>query len=138
MFGKHNFEALTFSDLVAFQEANIDTSLIVRINVQSYRGSQIYSWVDILETKHPYITEVYYFGPDNALMKSHGLIVYEESDSRRAILEEYQLAQNYPNPFNAGTVITYKLPRSVPVTLEIYNVMGQKVRNLVDEQQPLG
>lgn len=56
-----SFEAITFNDLVAFQAANIDTSFIVRMNVQSYRGSQIYSRVDLLETKHPYITEVYSF-----------------------------------------------------------------------------
>lgn len=62
----------------------------------------------------------------------------EKSVEETQIPEAFSLAQNYPNPFNAGTVITYKLPQSVHVTLEIYNVMGQKVRTLVDEQQAAG
>ncbi len=43
------------------------------------------------------------------------------------------LAQNYPNPFNATTQIQFRLIRSSQVTLDIYNLLGQKVRTMVDE-----
>ncbi len=45
---------------------------------------------------------------------------------------EFSLFQNYPNPFNAGTQIRFDLPEAGPVSLEIYNVLGQKTVTLFD------
>ncbi len=48
------------------------------------------------------------------------------------------LLPNYPNPFNASTQISYRLSVPGTVRLEIYNILGQPVRTLVDEVQPAG
>jgi hypothetical protein len=48
------------------------------------------------------------------------------------------LSQNYPNPFNASTVINYGLPYASHVTIDVYNILGGKIKTLVDEQQPAG
>ena len=48
------------------------------------------------------------------------------------------LDPNYPNPFNAGTQIAYRLATPGLVRLEIYNVLGQPVRTLVNQFQPAG
>jgi hypothetical protein len=51
---------------------------------------------------------------------------------------ESALLSSYPNPFNARTVISYELPTTSGVKLEIYNICGQKVATVVDGQQEAG
>ncbi len=50
----------------------------------------------------------------------------------------FELSQNYPNPFNPSTVIRYQLAKSELVKLTIYNLLGQKVAELVNEKQNEG
>ena len=47
---------------------------------------------------------------------------------------EFHLAQNHPNPFNPSTDISFSLPRKSRVRLEIYNLLGQQVRSLLDDE----
>jgi hypothetical protein len=62
----------------------------------------------------------------------------ERTGTTALLPEEFSLSANYPNPFNIQTIIRYALPVEGKVQLAIYNLVGQKVRTLVDEIQPAG
>jgi hypothetical protein len=50
----------------------------------------------------------------------------------------FALAQNFPNPFNPTTTINYQLPKAVSVQITVYNMLGQRVRTLVNTDQEAG
>ena len=53
--------------------------------------------------------------------------------------EDYKLSQNYPNPFNPTTTIQYTLPMRDKITVTIYNMLGQEVVRLMNnEEKPAG
>lgn len=61
-----------------------------------------------------------------------GVSVTAVEDAAAVLPERYALLQNYPNPFNPETHITYHLPRSEEVVLEVYTLIGQRIRTLED------
>jgi hypothetical protein len=53
-------------------------------------------------------------------------------DIRGELPEVYELHQNYPNPFNAKTTISFDLPYSSSVRVNIYNVLGQEIKEITN------
>lgn len=55
-----------------------------------------------------------------------------------SIPETFKLGQNYPNPFNPTTQIEFSIPMADKVSLDVYNVLGQRVAQLVNEKLNAG
>ena len=51
---------------------------------------------------------------------------------------KFNLSQNYPNPFNPSTKIEYSVPKEAEVNLSIYDILGKKVLQLVNQIQAAG
>ena len=61
------------------------------------------------------------------------LVTSVETIAEPVIPTEYQLHQNYPNPFNPMTIIAFDVPKQSHITLKIYNVLGNEMATLVDD-----
>ncbi len=63
--------------------------------------------------------------------------IFKETDEI-PLPKKYSLYQNYPNPFNSVTQIKFDLPRPSNVKLEIFNILGQKVKTIKNDVMPAG
>lgn len=61
-----------------------------------------------------------------------------KDESKHEVPKEWKLGQNHPNPFNSGTVINFHVPQASHVNIEVYNLLGQRLRILVDQAMEPG
>jgi hypothetical protein len=85
-------------------------------------------------TKNPSSTN-YWVVPDRVDILESGVSAVQQSPS---VPSGYFLFQNHPNPFNPTTIISYQLPTSSQVKLEVYDVLGSEVETLVNERENPG
>jgi hypothetical protein len=117
-----------------------------KIHMMYYRDNlpgldRVLSYVDDMASKFYFYTGHQGFSVPIRVSESDQVeVMYQEVDlaslstgvaDQKAMPGEFALAQNYPNPFNPSTEIVYTVPAG-QVTLEIYNVLGQKVKTLID------
>jgi len=55
-----------------------------------------------------------------------------------SIPNDIQLYQNYPNPFNPSTKIRYSVPQSSNVVIKVFDILGNEIETLVNEEKPMG
>jgi len=72
---------------------------------------------------------------DNISIYSNNITSVDEKNIKPTL---FKLKQNYPNPFNLTTIIDYLIPQRSYVTIKVYNILGKKVGNLVNEEKQIG
>ncbi|MBP9084178.1 MAG: T9SS type A sorting domain-containing protein [Bacteroidia bacterium] len=65
-------------------------------------------------------------------------IVITDVENEQQLPTEFILNQNYPNPFNPSTIISYELPNASKVIIKVYDIIGNEVATLVNEEKPAG
>ncbi|MBC8401932.1 MAG: T9SS type A sorting domain-containing protein [Candidatus Marinimicrobia bacterium] len=68
----------------------------------------------------------------------YNTLVATDYENRAAIPAEFALHRNYPNPFNPVTTMSYSLPEQSNVSLIIYDILGNQIKTLVNDNQTTG
>ena len=105
-------------------ETNNDEFLGDYINIIAYNGKAYPVW-----------TQTNQFGRNIVIAKIDESTL-DVKDHK--IITTSTLYQNYPNPFNPGTKISYKISEKSFVSLKIYDILGNEIMILVNEEKPAG
>jgi len=80
--------------------------------------------------------------PEQGIYKTYifstGVSLTNLEKTTNSVIPNYKLEQNYPNPFNPNTTIDYKISKPSNVTINIYNVNGQLIKELINEERNSG
>jgi len=95
---------------------------------------------------HAYVNDLYYHA--KTIVQEEGVYIHHEKNipsdglkdviTKQTLPDQFSLKENYPNPFNPATNISFTIPEDVDVLLEIYNIAGEKLQTLVNENRPAG
>lgn len=97
------------------------------LNLQSFIESKGLPWTDIEGKPRD-------SSPDLGAYEYDGLL----GDENELQPLTHKLEQNYPNPFNPSTTISYTIPASSFVTLKVFDILGNEIRSMVNEEMSAG
>ena len=134
-----------FRDIISYQNVLIASvafnSIMVSydsgINWSSFNEGLISDWTFAgLAIKEPNIWALRdFFG--NAYLRPLSNITDVE-DENNLTQAEFNLEQNFPNPYNSQTTISYSIPNSSSVQIQIFDVLGREVSTLLNEEKAAG
>jgi len=134
-----------FRDILSYQNVMIASVAFNSILISYDDGS---NWSDFneglitdwtfaaLAIKAPYIWALR-SGFGNAYLRPLSNITTID-DKNLTLPESFSLHQNFPNPFNPGTKIKYSIPQSSKIIIKVFDVLGNEVATLVNEEKSVG
>ena len=134
----HSMIQLSLQDLIKVKTADFNIVDTLKVDIKNLSGQNVYLTTRLIgadKGQYPVCTEVYYFGDPDSMYKK---IPQIQTNNIANVPANFLLYQNFPNPFNPETIIKFELPHNSFVRLEIYNIMGQKIKTLICEQITAG
>jgi hypothetical protein len=128
-----DFEIYLNGELDAFTSFSglILTTPIDLMIGQVLPGNNQYNYKGILDDIRIYNYALSY----NNIQSLYDYVTDVVDDQEPEIPENYSLSQNYPNPFNGETTIKFQVSKESNVKLEIFNVLGQRIKTLINAQK---
>jgi len=84
------------------------------------------------------LPHLWFAGEGFTVLKGNTELVINVDESENTLIENFKLFQNYPNPFNPTTTIKFQIPKFSFVTLKIYDMLGNEITTLIQEEKNVG
>jgi polygalacturonase len=120
--------------IVGVPEEPLNNITLQNVKLSAYKGIQLRNGsISVSDTMLINVNS----GP-RIIYELRSQLVTDINDSHATVPIGYSLLQNYPNPFNPTTTIKFSFPKTMHVTLSIYNSMGQELSKLISEDMNVG
>ncbi len=132
-----------YSATVEGQSSFLSDLIDIVRNIPNNKGLGLFywapEWISVLQLGSPWenVTLFDFTGELLSSISAFDSILSDISSPNRSS-HSFHLYQNYPNPFNPSTQINYQIPKDGFVNLVVYNSLGQRVANLVNQHQTRG
>lgn len=136
LYNGSDFEIYINGNLDAFTEfsGSILTTPISLMIGQVLPGNTQYNFKGVLDDIRIYNYALSY----NNIQSLYDFVNNVEDELDNQTPQQFNLVQNYPNPFNSQTKIKFEIPISSKIRVDIFNILGQKVRTLLNDQKEPG
>ncbi len=138
-------ESRTSNDLMSADFFDEDNGWAVGKRGTILKFNGIY-WASQISGTYRDLSSVFALDSHSGWIVGSGVVLHSSDNQQTSVinkmtdqvLSRFMLGQNYPNPFNQATIIKYELPNSTHVELKIYDLLGQELITLIDEEQADG